>query len=208
MSDAGVNPQIWWYFSRATGVMAWLMLAASCLWGIFLATRVFPRHRRPAWLLDLHRLLGGLTVAFVAGHLVSLVADSYVHFGIVDLLVPFASSWRPSAVALGVVALWVLIAIELTSLAMHRMPRAVWHGIHLASYATFGFSSVHAWMAGSDTANPLYRWTGTLVVGLAVAAGSMRLRWWRRQRSVRATGQLPGPAESQTDQTLSSWTSP
>ena len=54
-----MNPQIWWYLTRASGIVAWLMLTASVIWGIVLATKAFPEHRRPAWLLDLHRWLGG-----------------------------------------------------------------------------------------------------------------------------------------------------
>ena len=55
-----MNPQVWWYLTRASGIVAWLMLTASVIWGIVLSTKAFPEHRRPAWLLDLHRWLGGL----------------------------------------------------------------------------------------------------------------------------------------------------
>ena len=85
--------QLWWYVARASGLVAWLLLTASVMWGIFLSTKLLQRLRRPAWLLDLHRWLGGLTVAFVAVHLVALVADSYVSFDLADVLVPFASGW-------------------------------------------------------------------------------------------------------------------
>lgn len=50
---------------RASGIIAWLFITASVLWGIALSTDMFPKRRRPAWLLDLHRALGGLTVVFV-----------------------------------------------------------------------------------------------------------------------------------------------
>ncbi len=94
-SSRPMNPQFWWFLTRASGIVAWLMLTASVIWGIVLSTKAFPEQRRPAWLLDLHRWLGGLTVSFVAIHLAALVADSYVSFGLVDLLVPFASAWKP-----------------------------------------------------------------------------------------------------------------
>ena len=77
-----VNGQLWWYLSRASGIIAWLMLTATVLWGIASSVDLFPRRRRVAWLVDLHRWLGGLTVGFVALHLAALVADSYVHFGL------------------------------------------------------------------------------------------------------------------------------
>ena len=71
---------------------------------------------------------------FLAVHLGALVADSYVHFGVADLLVPFASSWKSGAVAWGVVAFWFLIAVEVSSLMMRRLPRRTWRAIHLTSY--------------------------------------------------------------------------
>jgi DMSO/TMAO reductase YedYZ heme-binding membrane subunit len=151
------------------------MLTASVLWGILLSTNALRGRVRPAWLLDLHRWLGGLTVGFVAVHLGALVADSFVHFGPVDLLVPYASHWRPSAVAFGVVALWLLAAVEVSSLLRkHISPRA-WHAIHLGSYVTFWLASIHASMAGSDASQPLYRTTSVLALVAVVFATTYRL---------------------------------
>lgn len=171
------NPQFWWYLSRATGIVAWVLLAGAALWGMLLSTKAFPRHRRPAWLLDLHRWLGGLGLSFVVAHLGALVADSYLHFGVADLLVPFASSWRPGpallealALPLGVVALWLLVAIEVTSLGMRRLPRKAWRAVHLLSYAVLWTTALHAGLAGTDVASSLFRWTAlATIVALCLA---------------------------------------
>lgn len=170
-----MNPQVWWYVARASGIVAWLLLTASVAWGILLSTRAFPSRRRPAWLRDLHTWLGGLTVGFVALHLTALVADSYLHFGVRELLVPFASTWRPGAVALGVVATWLLVALEVTSLAMRRLPRRVWHAVHLTSYAVFWLGTFHGIMAGTDATNAVFVVTGALVIGASVWAMIHRL---------------------------------
>lgn len=154
-----MSPQFWWFLTRASGIVAWLMLTASVIWGIVLSTKAFPEQRRPAWLLDLHRWLGGLTVSFVAIHLIALVADSYVSFGLADLFVPFASAWKPVPVAVGVVAFWLLIAVEVTSLLMKRLPRRIWRWIHLSSYAVFLLASLHAAFAGTDSSQWLYQVT-------------------------------------------------
>ena len=92
------NPQFWWNLTRASGIVAWGLLTASALWGILLSTRLLKPYDRPAWLLDLHRWLGTLTIISVAIHLVALISDSYVHFGLVDVLVPIKTTWRPGAV--------------------------------------------------------------------------------------------------------------
>ncbi|HEX4981182.1 MAG TPA: ferric reductase-like transmembrane domain-containing protein [Ilumatobacteraceae bacterium] len=163
-----MNPQFWWYVTRASGIVAWLMLTASVIWGVILSTKAFPEQRRPAWILDLHRWLGGLTVSFVAIHLAALVADNFVHFTLIDLAVPFASDWKPGAVALGVIATWLLVAVELTSLAMRRLPKRVWRAIHLSSYAVFWLASIHAALAGTDRSQRLYQVTAAASI-IAVA---------------------------------------
>lgn len=170
-----MNPQFWWYVTRASGIIAWLALTGSVLWGVVLSTKAFPKHRRPAWLLDLHRWLGGLTVAFVAIHLVALVADSYVEFDVVDLVVPFASEWEPLAVALGVIAMWLLVAIEATSLAMKRLPKRLWRGVHLTSYLVFWLTSIHAALAGTDPSQRLYQATAVLMIVAVVWATMYRI---------------------------------
>ena len=186
-----MNPQVWWYVARASGIIAWLLLTAAVTWGILLSTDAFPTRRRPAWLLDLHRWLGGLTVAFVAAHLAALVADSYAHFGLADLAIPYASQWRPGAVALGVVATWCLVAVELTSLAMRRLPRKVWRGVHLTSYVVFWLASLHAAFAGTDTTNPLYRVTATISIAAIVWAVVYRLASRRGDRRHAGAGAPP-----------------
>ncbi len=186
-----MNGSFWWYVARASGIVAWLILTATVLWGIVLSTKAFPEHRRPAWLLDLHRWLGGLTMSFVAIHLVALVADSYTTFTIADLVVPFASEWKPGAVALGVVAAWSLVAVEVTSLAMRRLPRRVWRGIHLISYLTFWLASLHAAFAGSDSSQILYQATAAIAIGAVVWATVYRLTHQKNARRNRAASTSP-----------------
>lgn len=182
-----MNPQFWWYLTRSSGIVAWAMLTASVIWGILLSTKAFPDQRRPAWLLTMHRWLAGLTVSFLAIHLAALVADSYVSFDLADLAVPFASDWKPGAVALGVVAMWLLVAIQLTSFAMRRLPRRVWRIVHLSSYVAFWLTSMHAAFAGTDATSWLYR-AGAAASILAVA-WSLMYRVANR-RAVRRAGRM------------------
>jgi predicted ferric reductase len=141
----------WWYLARASGLVAWALLSVSVLWGLLLSTRVFDRSISPKWLTDLHRFLGGFALLFTGMHVATLIADSYVHFGAKEVLVPFASGWRPVAVAWGVISLWILVAVELTSLLMKHLPRRVWHAVHLSSFVLFFMATTHALTSGTDT---------------------------------------------------------
>jgi predicted ferric reductase len=150
-----MSSTITWQIARSSGIVAWVLVTASVVWGLLLSTRVLGRGPSPRWLTDLHRFLGGLSVVFVAVHLTGLALDSYLHFGPVELLVPFASGWRPTEVALGVTAFYLLLAVEITSLAKRRVPRRAWKVVHLTSFGAFWLATVHGITAGSETRNPI-----------------------------------------------------
>ncbi len=164
---AQLDPKVSWYVARSSGLVAWAVVTASVVVGLALSTKFVRRRGVPAQLLDLHRYLGTLSVVFVAIHLVGLWADSFVHFGPSELFVPFASSWRPAATAWGVLAFYVLAAIQLTSWAMRRLPRRLWHAVHMTSLGLFAAATVHGFQAGADAANLAIEWmclTGTTLV--------------------------------------------
>ena len=169
-----MNSQVWWFVARSSGIVAWVLLTASVVWGLLLstkvsATRIAARKLRPAWLLDLHRHLGGLAVIFTAVHLVGLVADSYVTFGWAEILVPMASEWKPGAVAFGVVSMYLLVAIEVTSLAIRRLPRRTWRWVHRTSFVLFAMATYHGVAAGTDVGNVWFlaaAWASVAVVGV------------------------------------------
>lgn len=144
-----MNPKIWWYLARSTGVVAWAVAGLSIVIGLLLSGRL-ARRPRPAWQLDLHRFLGGLGVTFLAIHLLALGLDPTVAFGPAALAIPMASSWRPGAVAWGIVAAYALLAVELSSLVTTRLPSRVWRAIHFASYGVWIAGTVHALGAGTD----------------------------------------------------------
>jgi sulfoxide reductase heme-binding subunit YedZ len=185
-----VNTHLWWYVARSSGIVAWILVTAAVVWGLLLSLRLTKRPR-PAWVLDLHRFLGGLGVAFVGVHLAGLVADSYTHFGPASLLMPLASAWRPVAVAWGVVAFYLLVAVELTSLMMRRLPRRIWHAVHLSSYGVFALTTVHALTAGTDTTTSWARWfalSSCTVVGFLTLVRMLDARGRAEHPATRSPG--------------------
>lgn len=145
---------ITWLLSRSAGIVAWALVVASCTWGLLVATRALARRgvRRPspAWIFSIHRFLGALTIVFTAIHVLAILFDPFVSFSVVDVLVPFVSSWEPTAVAVGIVGMYLLLAIEITSLLRDRMPVRLWRSVHLTAYGLLALTTVHALMAGTD----------------------------------------------------------
>jgi sulfoxide reductase heme-binding subunit YedZ len=170
-----MSVHVWWYLSRAAGMVAWFMLTVSVLWGIVLASDLFPRRRRAAWLLGVHRWLAGFTLTFVGLHLLALVADKHSPIGLINLAVPFTGSWRPTAVALGITALWLLVAVQLTALAMKRFSKKWWRGVHVASYWVFWAATLHGALAGTDASRPVYVVTSLVALAAVVFAASYRI---------------------------------
>ena len=161
-----MNEHSMWYLSRASGMIAWIVLGITCLWAILLITRMLKPADRPAWLLDLHRYLGVLSLVTVGAHMATLVGDNWVYFGWRELFVPQASVWRTAAVTWGVLAFYLLMLIQLSSWVMKWLPRKLWHAIHLLSYVLFVMVTVHGFMAGSDSTN---------IVFFAVACGGIAI---------------------------------
>jgi predicted ferric reductase len=170
-----VTEHLAWYVARSTGIVTWGLLVASMGWGFLYATRLLGRRARPWWMLGVHRFLGALTVTFVVVHVVALVADGYTSFGLADILVPFASAWKPIPVALGVVGFYILLAVEITSLLQRHLPRAAWRQIHLASYGLFAFATLHALSAGTDVRDVL---VGGIALGVGVVVALLSALAW------------------------------
>ena len=171
-----MNPQLAWHLARASGLVAWALATASVLGGLALAGRALPRRRvPPGWLTAVHRASGGLAVIFTVVHVAALLLDDYVDFSAVDVLVPFASQWRPAAVAWGIVALYLLVAVEVSSLLRRRLPTAWWRRLHSLSIPLFGFTTIHLFTAGTEAAHPLVRGASFAAAGAFVLLASFRV---------------------------------
>jgi predicted ferric reductase len=178
-----MSEQLWWYVARSGGIVALVLTGLSVIWGLLYSTKLLKGRPGPKWTLDLHRFLGGASVVFTGIHVAALMLDSYVHFGWTDVLIPFASDWKPGAVAWGIVTAYLLVAVQGTSLLMKRIPRKWWKGIHLSSYALFWTGLVHGITAGTDSAHPLYIGSSALAVIAVLGLTVYRILTQRKLKS-------------------------
>jgi DMSO/TMAO reductase YedYZ heme-binding membrane subunit len=179
-----MTSQFWWYVSRASGMVAAVLLILTLIWGLLITTKLIDRRGLPAWLTDLHRYLGGLSVVFIAVHLVALVFDNYLVFSWSDLFVPFASSWKAGPVAWGIGAFWGLVIVEGTSLLQRRMNRSLWRGLHFLSYPVALMTALHAAQAGTDAGNVVFRVVSIGLIGVLTALTIFRILYTPPKRSV------------------------
>lgn len=188
---------VFWLIARSTGLVAWWLAALSVLWGLTMTGRAARGRVTAAWLLDLHRHLSGTAVAFVALHVTALELDfTAPHIPLIAVVLPLRSPWRPGPVSWGVVALYLLLVVEVTSLFMNRLPRRLWRGIHLTSFVVFGLATVHVLTTGTDRTNLAVEWSALAQVAAFVFLCSYRLidvlvGIQRPRRVARAAG-VPG----------------
>lgn len=181
-----MSDEIWWYLTRSSAMLAWALAMGSIVLGLLLSSKVMGRRPGFPWLLDLHRFTSGLSVAFVVVHLFSLWMHDYIEFTIADLLVPGSSSWRPGAVAFGIVAFWTMLVVQASSLLKRRLPKRAWHGLHLLSYLVAITGTVHGVMAGTDRANLFVQLFGVILTSLVVGLTAARMGAFNLAKKQRA----------------------
>jgi predicted ferric reductase len=105
----------------------------------------------------MHRHLALLTVVSLGIHIGALMLDGYTKFAVADVAVPFHSAWKPTAVAWGVISMWIIAVVQTTSLAKNRIPARAWKIIHRTSMLAYILSTMHFLQAGSERLNPIVR---------------------------------------------------
>jgi sulfoxide reductase heme-binding subunit YedZ len=168
-----------WYTTRATGIVALCLLTIVMVLGIGTATRAGGRFLLRFEVAEIHRRLSMVAVVFVALHVVTTLLDSYVNVGLIAAVVPFASHYKPLSVALGTVALDLMLAVGISSLFRSRISPSSWRAIHWLSYLCFPIAAVHTIVIGSDMKHGWMDLLVALCMLLVLAAGVWRLAWHR-----------------------------
>jgi len=168
-----------WLAARATGLAAFALLTVDVAAGLFLAHPGQRAFRQAKRVYPWHALLWVFTLAFLAVHIVALVADRYAGVGIVGALVPGLASYRTVPVALGTFALDALLITALTARFAPRLPAGLWLRLHRFALIVWILAWAHGLLAGTDTPELIGFY---VVAGGSVAAAAL-LRYWALGRS-------------------------
>jgi len=161
-----------WLLARASGFSAYILLTLSVLAGLAVKSRPF-RNVAPAAQTDTHRAfaLAGLSMLVLHGG--ALALDQTVRMPLYALVVPFASTYRPVAVAFGILAAELMAVVYWSFSWRRRIGVRNWRRLHWLTYAVFAGATVHGLIAGSDTGRG---WATALYVG-AVGAVVAATAW-------------------------------
>jgi sulfoxide reductase heme-binding subunit YedZ len=175
-----------WYASRATGIVALLLLTAVLVLGIM----VNRQGRLPGLpgfaVTSLHRNLSLLSVAFIAVHVITAVLDTYVSIPIAAGVIPFTSGYERLWLGLGAISLDLMIAMIVTSLLRGHLNRVLWRAIHLLAYLSWPVAFAHSIGSSRDLQQG---WLLYLAIGCAVIVAAAVV--WRL---VQAARQVPRAA--------------
>ena len=162
-----------WYASRATGVVALVLLTAVMVLGI-LVNRQGRLPGLPRFAVtNLHRNLSLMAVVFIVIHVITAAADSYVSIPLISAVVPFTSGYEGFWLGLGAVSFDLMLALIVTSLVRGRLSRRVWKAVHWLAYASWPIAFAHSIGSSSDL-------QGGLLLGLSLvcaAALAAALAW-------------------------------
>ncbi len=189
---SGSSQKALWYLTRATGIVALVLLTATVVLGV-LASVGWRSERWPRFLSQtVHRDLSLLCVAFVAVHVITTVGDGYVPIGIADAILPFRTAYRPLYVGLGALTFDLMLAVLVTSALRRRLGFTTWRFVHWLSYLCWPIAMLHGLGSGSDTTQPIVVLVDIACTGAVVGVVTWRLVAGRtfpaRRRAAAAVG--------------------
>jgi methionine sulfoxide reductase heme-binding subunit len=188
-----------WIILRAAGVGAYLTLFLSVAFGLVATSAPFDKRFAKQSAISIHQFLSTVGLVLLGVHIGGLLLDSYMHFGPKEILVPGVSTYRPVAVAFGVIAMYAMVVVLVSSWMRRLYSSKLWRRLHLFAVPAFVLSMVHGIFAGADAPR---RWmfltyviTACIVVFLLILRGlTVGLRPPRRVQS--SPGSPPPGPES------------
>lgn len=164
-----------WYASRATGVVALVLLTVVMLLGVMVTRKRSVPGLPRFGTTNLHRNLSLLAVLFVAVHVITAIADPFVTIGIAASVIPFTSPYETLWVGLGAVSLDLLAALIVTSLLRARIGRRTWRLVHWLSYAAWPVALLHSIWSSKDFQHGWLLWLGIGCAAAVVLAAAWRV---------------------------------
>lgn len=151
---AGDKPQVTWYITRAAGLTAYLLLWLSTAYGLAVPSRILDGMLHGSYTFEFHQFISLLAIGFTILHVVVLMFDQYAPFSLVQVLVPFLSTYRPGWVGVGILGFYIVLLVTITFYIRDRIGMKTFRAIHLLSLLSFVGAAIHGFFAGTDSPLP------------------------------------------------------
>jgi predicted ferric reductase len=165
---------ITWDIARAGGFTAYILLTLAVIVGLALSTQIQSPSRWPRLLnSELHNFLTLLSTIFLGVHILATWIDPFTRFSWNEILIPLTSHYRPEWMAFGIVALYLGIAIGISSWLRPHIGYKLWRQLHVLTLVVFALATIHGIGTGSDTQTP---WALGIYLVSSVLVGSLLCR--------------------------------
>jgi len=151
-SILGTDIKVYWYISRGSAVIAYLLLWFSMVLGLLMTNRMTRPWPGPAISNEFHQFISILGMAFVVVHAFILIGDSYIHYSIQQVLTPFTSfDYRPFWVGLGQIGFYLWLVLVISFYVRKKIGNRTWRLLHFISFVAFLGAMIHGISSGTDS---------------------------------------------------------
>ena len=148
----------WWLASRASGLVALVLVTVSVFLGLTMAGKVMRRPGLSKKLMAIHEQTALAGLVAIAVHGIALLGDPWLHPGVSGIAVPFAMSFKTAFTGLGVIGGYLAALLGLSYYVRRRIGAKLWRKAHRATVVVWLLGLVHALGAGTDATAVWFRW--------------------------------------------------
>jgi methionine sulfoxide reductase heme-binding subunit len=139
-----------WLVSRASGIVALVLVSLSVVLGLAMAAKVLTGPGRKRWGVRMHEHLAVTSLVAIGLHGLALLGDKWLAPGVVGITVPFALHYRPVFTGVGIIAGYLTVLLGPSFYLRRRIGARRWRSLHRATVLVWLLAVVHALGAGSD----------------------------------------------------------
>lgn len=171
--------QFLWVMARVAGLSSYASLAIAVVTGISLRTSVLDWLGSNRAVRSLHEYTTVLWVPLAALHVAALLLDATARIGLIDLVVPFHSSYGTLGIGFGALSLDTLVVVTVAAWSRRRMSKAAWTWLHRLAYVAFALIFAHAVLTGTDFSDPAVSAVSWAAAAALATLGLARAVWGR-----------------------------
>ncbi|EKE19016.1 MAG: hypothetical protein ACD_9C00166G0002 [uncultured bacterium] len=146
-----------WYISRASGLVAFLLLYVSIFLGLTIRVSFLRKFFAPLYAMSGHCWISLQATVLALFHGLILIFDKFLGVRLIDVFVPFTSYYEKVLVALGVIGFYLMLILVVTSYARKFISHKIWRILHFTNIILYVFVILHAYLLGTDIQNPIVR---------------------------------------------------
>lgn len=144
----------WWLASRASGIVALVLIAASVAIGLGMAAKAFQKPGLPRVLIAVHEHAALAALVAIAAHGLTLLGDAFLRPGLAGIAVPFVIDHEPVFTGLGIIGGYLAAVLGLTFYIRRRVGTRRWRNLHRLTPLVYVLGVIHTLGSGTDAGTP------------------------------------------------------